>query len=92
MNYEAAQPVQDISHFEQIMPSVYIGPNNNVNEEEDECMICLLGTSQSYIRTTPCRHLFHKDCLDEWGRKSLNCPTCRGSLARDTSTTTDISE
>jgi len=45
------------------------------------CLICL----QQYVvgemvRTLPCLHAFHTDCVDAWFRTKLNCPTCRTSI------------
>jgi hypothetical protein len=65
------------------MPSVFYLPNGEVGEEEKECMICLLSVENTHARVTPCGHLFHRDCIDEWGRKSPTlptCPTCRAGL------------
>ncbi|KAJ8100256.1 hypothetical protein POJ06DRAFT_252178 [Lipomyces tetrasporus] len=29
---------------------------------------------------TPCRHIFHTQCLESWMRFKLQCPTCRNAL------------
>ena len=29
---------------------------------------------------TPCRHIFHKHCLESWMRFKLQCPICRDEL------------
>ncbi|PKU82278.1 putative E3 ubiquitin-protein ligase RHA2B [Dendrobium catenatum] len=50
---------------------------------EEECVICLCkirrGRETDALR---CRHVFHKQCLDGWVKKSKgkNCPLCRDSL------------
>lgn len=82
--YEPAVAVRDISNFDTLMPSILYPANPDVREEDKECMICLLPVEKTFTRTTPCNHLFHKDCIDEWGRKSLTCPTCRFSLEGET--------
>lgn len=28
-------------------------------------------------RITPCHHLFHDQCLQDWTKKNGNCPLCR---------------
>jgi hypothetical protein len=27
---------------------------------------------------TPCKHIFHQNCLIKWFDEKLECPTCRG--------------
>jgi hypothetical protein len=47
-----------------------------------ECVICYNGIqliSGSYM-ITPCDHLFHKECLQNWLEIKLECPTCRYAL------------
>ena len=50
----------------------------NLSVEERSCPICLnemeVGTE---VRSLPCNHLYHKDCVDEWLRVNASCPTCR---------------
>ncbi|KAF9951336.1 Nucleolysin TIAR [Mortierella alpina] len=45
---------------------------------DENCTICL----QTYklpdlLRTLPCRHGFHVDCIDTWLQTSAQCPICR---------------
>jgi len=58
---------------------------------QDVCPICMedLGiTSQNQepllnkrkVLQTPCRHIFHEDCLRAWMRNRDQCPTCRTIL------------
>lgn len=35
----------------------------------------------SPIRDTPCGHMFHVECIDQWCLKNLNCPLCRTDLS-----------
>ena len=43
-----------------------------------ECTICLekyeIGDT---VCKLPCNHIFHKDCLQDWLHKQMNCPLCR---------------
>ena len=59
----------------------------------EPCVMCLesLSFGNSYIVTTPCGHLFHKDCLKKWldtGKKT--CPKCRTEIPRDPNELTRI--
>lgn len=81
--YQPAVMVRDISSFDDFMPAALYPLDPNIREEDKECMICLLNVENTLTRTTPCGHLFHKECIDEWGRKSLTCPMCRLPLERE---------
>lgn len=49
--------------------------------DNNTCPICInemvVGEQARYL---PCRHLFHKTCVDEWLRVNASCPTCRASI------------
>ncbi|ODM99421.1 ERAD-associated E3 ubiquitin-protein ligase hrd1 [Orchesella cincta] len=32
---------------------------------------------------TPCGHVFHRHCLEEWIRENENCPTCRRQVVQE---------
>ena len=42
--------------------------NDEIKSEEMKVMI------------TPCCHAYHKECLQDWMTKRLNCPMCRADL------------
>mmetsp|Transcript_108514 Transcript_108514/g.305851 ORF Transcript_108514/g.305851 Transcript_108514/m.305851 type:complete len:417 (+) Transcript_108514:73-1323(+) len=52
--------------------------------ESTECSICLdeLAVGQPALRI-PCGHLYHEDCVQDWLRKSNECPVCRYELPTD---------
>lgn len=44
---------------------------------DNECVICMNEfVSGDEIRLLPCMHNFHKECVDNWLRKSFTCPSC----------------
>eukprot|EP01066_Platyproteum_vivax_P011399 Platyproteum_vivax@DN5179_c0_g1_i1.p1 len=47
-----------------------------------ECVICMcdIEASDKSRVVTPCDHLFHGGCLEEWLDVKLECPTCRRIL------------
>lgn len=54
-----------------------------VNDTTDTCSICLDDFKQDeIIRTTPCKHVYHKECLDKWtlNKKETKCPNCNQEL------------
>jgi len=47
------------------------------------CAICLCEyESNDLLRQMPCRHLFHKECVDEWLKLKRTCPLCKFDIAR----------
>ena len=47
----------------------------------DVCSICLekFGRKQ-VIAKINCEHLFHKNCITEWGKYKADCPSCRKTI------------
>jgi hypothetical protein len=43
----------------------------------EECSICLENYGEKEIVKTPCDHVFHTTCFDEWRKKDNTCPFCR---------------
>ena len=53
------------------------------NDNIDTCSICLEELKQNeIIRTTQCKHIYHKECLDKWTlyKKDTKCPNCNQEL------------
>ena len=49
--------------------------------EEKTCPVCLSDmVVGEEARLLTCRHLFHKQCVDEWLRVNASCPTCRMNI------------
>lgn len=67
-------------------------PQDMVGGMQRDCVICMTplvmpdDTQSRDIPNTsppmrpPCGHLFHSDCLRNWMRIKLECPTCRSAL------------
>ena len=47
-----------------------------------ECSTCFESfTIESEVLSTPCGHIFHSDCINDWLDKGdLNCPQCTGPI------------
>ena len=77
-----AQEKQDLSYFDELMPSTMITPE--ALRDHKVCCICLQEYDfNSMVRLTPCKHCIHAECLDKWCLKTLNCPMCRASLSQE---------
>ena len=53
---------------------------------QDRCSICQdsMQTAEICRRLTPCQHVFHKLCIDQWFLRSVHCPTCRHDIRNST--------
>lgn len=50
--------------------------------ESNDCPICMMPvdtTERGYL-ITPCDHVFHDTCLQQWMEVKLECPSCRAQL------------
>ncbi|KAJ3098142.1 hypothetical protein HDU97_004288 [Phlyctochytrium planicorne] len=57
------------------------GPASSVG---DHCAICVEPfTLQDYARITPCKHLFHHECITPWLNLHNTCPSCRSEFPTD---------
>jgi len=47
-----------------------------------ECVICMVEIEPEAARhvTAPCKHRFHRRCLEQWMDVKMECPTCRAAL------------
>jgi len=74
---------------------------NNCTQENDSsrdgnddeppcCLICLVDYENGdEVRTLPCGHDFHKECVDSWLYNHSSCPACRSSIDRSVLLSTD---
>jgi len=66
------------------LPRIKVTPYDIAANEGSECSICLadLETGEPALRI-PCGHLFHEECVNDWLKKSNECPVCRFELPTD---------
>mmetsp|Transcript_29866 Transcript_29866/g.75168 ORF Transcript_29866/g.75168 Transcript_29866/m.75168 type:complete len:375 (-) Transcript_29866:450-1574(-) len=66
------------------LPRIKVTPYDIAANEGSECTICLadLETGEPALRI-PCGHLFHEECVNDWLKKSNECPVCRFELPTD---------
>lgn len=50
-----------------------------------ECTICLESfVSNEHVLVTPCKHMFHGDCITPWVKSHGKCPICRFAFCERT--------
>lgn len=61
--------------------SVTINNEHLRGVDSSTCPICINDMVEGdQARILPCKHFFHKNCVDEWLRVNASCPTCRASI------------
>lgn len=46
----------------------------------NSCTVCMENyDADAMLRTLPCFHNFHTDCVDPWLLRKAECPVCRAS-------------
>ncbi|KAL1023762.1 hypothetical protein UPYG_G00045790 [Umbra pygmaea] len=49
----------------------------------DNCAVCIEGyKANDVVRILPCRHLFHKSCVDPWLLDHRTCPMCKINILK----------
>ncbi|XP_026055427.1 RING finger protein 150-like isoform X2 [Carassius auratus] len=49
----------------------------------DNCAVCIEGYKPNdVVRVLPCRHLFHKSCVDPWLVDHRTCPMCKMNILK----------
>lgn len=51
---------------------------------DHECRICLSTFSEGEaVKTLPCLHMYHQNCIDNWLKRKGDCPICRENVKRE---------
>jgi len=54
---------------------------DNIKSENKSCSICIVDfENDDMISITNCNHIYHTDCIKEWGKYKTECPICREPL------------
>jgi hypothetical protein len=63
------------------------------SHERENCAVCLeLYSNNDIIRILPCRHEFHKNCVDPWLKLKQTCPLCKNNITDNSTTTSSPSQ
>ncbi|XP_014255414.1 protein goliath-like isoform X4 [Cimex lectularius] len=67
------------------IPTKRIKPEDLENSQDDidDCVICFDSFKiHEMIRILPCRHEYHKSCIDPWLLEHRTCPMCKMDILR----------
>ncbi|XP_027001748.1 RING finger protein 150a isoform X2 [Tachysurus fulvidraco] len=57
--------------------------NQETESEFDNCAVCIEGyKANDVVRILPCRHVFHKNCVDPWLQEHRTCPMCKMNILK----------
>lgn len=57
--------------------------DRELDSEFDQCAVCIeVYKPHDVIRTLPCKHVFHKSCVDPWLLDQRSCPMCKLDILR----------
>ena len=57
-------------------------PFNTTSMKFDECSICTeCFELEDTVSVLDCSHIFHSNCILEWGHYSASCPVCKNNIA-----------
>lgn len=60
----------------------YRKPDRPESEDMRSCSVCLEDfAAAEVLRTLPCFHRYHKDCIDEWLLRDATCPVCKHAVS-----------
>ena len=82
------EELQQMQDFKRIVPDEELAKLkvilfSELETDEKSCSICLDEfVPESQLYTIPCKHLFHKACIEDWVAENYKCPVCRGEIAK----------
>ncbi|XP_061737053.1 RING finger protein 150a isoform X1 [Nerophis ophidion] len=57
--------------------------DKETDRDFDSCAVCIEAYKPSdVIRVLPCRHVFHKHCVDPWLHDQQTCPMCKMNILK----------
>ena len=79
--FENQQSFEKTDHIIDIPSQTYSSIQDKEKYEKD-CCICLTQFDEDCIVSLlpKCNHIFHKECVVEWGKYKTSCPICRNNV------------
>ncbi|XP_063204928.1 E3 ubiquitin-protein ligase RNF130 isoform X3 [Chroicocephalus ridibundus] len=57
--------------------------NQETDPDFDHCAVCIESYKQNdVVRILPCKHVFHKACVDPWLSEHCTCPMCKLNILK----------
>uniref|UniRef100_A0A1A7WE43 Ring finger protein 150a n=1 Tax=Iconisemion striatum TaxID=60296 RepID=A0A1A7WE43_9TELE len=57
--------------------------DKEIESDFDNCAVCIDGyKANDVVRILPCRHVFHKHCVDPWLQDHRTCPMCKMNILK----------
>jgi len=54
------------------------------NANKGQCPVCIKDFEKgNTAKVMPCKHVFHRECIEPWLEKTNSCPLCRHELPTD---------
>jgi len=70
--------VKDVSVF-----PTHIHDGHALPDEKSTCTICIEEyVKGDEIKSIPCMHFYHSECIDEWLKRSKACPVCNQQVEK----------
>lgn len=73
--------LEKTDHIIKISSQRYSSLSDSIRDENKACSICIVDFEiDDMISITNCNHIYHTDCIKEWGKYKNECPVCREAL------------
>ena len=73
--------LEKTDHIIKISSQRYSYLTDTIKFENKCCTICIVDfENDDMISITNCNHIYHTDCIKEWGKYKTECPICREPL------------
>lgn len=80
-NQQPKDYTENLKKLEKIKVNQENLENKNNTPFDNPCVICLNEyKNNEEVYKTPCSHIYHSKCLEQWFKENNTCPTCRKEM------------